>query len=194
MRAQQRCRAERTRSRLGREYPPRSVCRPAPRGGRALAHQPAAGGSTAPACGGRYPAVQCDRGRAPAADAAPASPANCCTKFSFRSAGQSRSGAATLERGVSQTAKVSAKSSGRIALRVPIAQVLHVVEGRLARATSVKHSIGPGSRPEQRTPECATSQPIGGVNRVPGLVAQNAHEPIDSCRPPPPASSCAPAA
>ena len=64
-----------------------------------------------------------------------------------------------------------------MALRVPFAQMLHVVAA--CRARSIARAIRSRGRPEQCAPVGAPSQPVRGIKGVAGLVPQNAHEPVD---------------
>ena len=86
-----------------------------------------------------------------------------------------RSACASRTCGVSHTAKVSAKSSVGMRLRVPLAQVMHVAAAAGARA--VARRVRQRGRTEHLAPALAAAQPIGVVERVAGLVAQDAHQP-----------------
>src|SRR6185312_4950013 len=63
----------------------------------------------------------------------------------------------------------------RMRLRVPLAEVMHVAAA--ARPGAIPMGIRQRCRPEHVTPALATPQAIGIVERVPGLVTQDAHEP-----------------
>jgi hypothetical protein len=69
------------------------------------------------------------------------------------------------------------KILGRMALRIPVAQVLHMVAARRPRA--IGGAIGFGCRPEQRTPVGPAPQTVGGIDRMSGFVSQDTHQPVD---------------
>src|SRR5258706_11295712 len=68
------------------------------------------------------------------------------------------------------------KVLGGMRLGVPLAQVLHMVAAGRARA--VLRRIAPRGRPKQRAPARSPAQTVSRVDRVPGLVAQDAHLPL----------------
>ena len=73
--------------------------------------------------------------------------------------------------------KSLSKVFSRVRLRVPLAQVLHMVAAGRPRA--ILRRIASRGMTKQRTPARAPPQSIRGINGVTGFVAQDTHLPID---------------
>ena len=108
--------------------------------------------------------------------ASPISRASSSMNSSLAKAGQPRYSRRHAESRLEPHRERLGEILGGMGLRIPRTEVLH--EAAAARTRPVGVRIGERCRPENLAPAAAAPQPIGRVDRVARLVAQDAHQPV----------------